>query len=432
MIRSIKYVGLLLLIININTIVLSQTTKNTNNKKRKLLPKGEMKPILKPPMINNNNNKSANIDSTAKTKLNKPSQQMQIKSCHDYYSGSIDGESYIDTQKQVLYYLARFLSDNISKGYKYKYVLYEIFYQKEQLFYNKLVNIDGNHNMMLMVHDSSPPSFTFISFNAPMDWCYEGVGFGLSIPYTKQSDTALDLQIKPTKILAKGIYKILNSSQNKLIVDLEKLFIRDIDVLFSQTRTVGSFPKGEIPIYITDLSNIMISLITKPEPTIKAYNLNNKKELWTKNLNNKEKIYITEQGMAIIDYHDHNNLLLNMFYPLNQQKQISEKFNLKLVGNVDIKNMNLKINFLAKKVIISGGGTHNSRKKWDKIFIYDYIENKVTSILKIKPEHYCSNFIIDPQGKIAIFFLNKKTDDTHSSIKTFNFNTSKWGTLDIK
>ena len=335
------------------------------------------KPTKAPPAV------SAQTDKTNKT-------DSRQQNCFTFHTRLV-GRSFFFGKGDTIYILANSgaRSERRSSVALYVHRVLKLDYKKNNLSVvpNTILSLPAGS---FFIPSSDPPKFySAVSFTPQSRGCQYGMA-QIFLSYTEK--------YKRQKIVAyKREVSLFESLPSTRLFDLSANKMLDIDVYYSQFRRLNNnIPKDEIPVYAEPNTGIIYTLKTQKDNTAKLRRLDRKDS--SLSLGVGEKILRQGRffGVGII-HADLNRLEILEFPEWSSITDKRRRYLIQVPASYPLSHAEIAIDF-TNKTIALGGAIEMTKRKWRKVFFYNYKQGKLIHTFEYEKGLIPKSMNVHPAG----------------------------------
>lgn len=341
------------------------------------------------------------------------------------YTTSTTGKKFFFSNKHVIYVL---VNAGIKDKRNFKIPMYKHVVLKVDLREASLMPVPGSvaslpASALFLPHGNPPANYSGVVFAPAARSCQSGdarLFHSFSLKENKGKVSAFNKKIS-----------LIASGRITRLFDLVSRRILDMDVgRFQFRKLTQAVDKNELPLFAEPGRRMLYTFAETP----------NFRGIINRSGRRQEKLpfpagtRVLQQGQLfgmsrlIIA---RNRLEIREFPKWTGSKAQKKRYLIELPGLYSISEAQIIIDFKTKLIAL-GAAVPLAKKKWRKIFFYDYRRGKVVAKLSIEPGLFPNTMAVDPFGLYMAVDVVRETDGKATYLALFNLKTRKLRKLALR
>ena len=332
------------------------------------------------------------------------------------YRTSLPGEKIYFDKKNIIYALINTgVRDKINFEMPlYKHVVAKINMRENSLIIIKELTASMPRGVLFFPLGNPPSSWSGVLFDGDAHLCrYGKVRFFSSYPRNDKKISAFEKKVA-----------LVTSSRNPRMFDIVSRRMLSADVSrFQFRKLLGTVPMGELPLYSDPQRRILYTFTESPS----FRGIINRSTRLEKRLNVPAGSRVLQQGQAfaLSTVNRANNIMEIKELPQWSGIRASKKrYRIKLPQLYSFNEAQAEIDF-RRKIIVIGGASLLTKRKWNKVFFIDYRRGKQLAVLDVEPQMLADTIAIDPFGLYIAINVVRVTDGKTAYLALFDLTKRK-------
>ncbi|MDA9951262.1 hypothetical protein N9D31_01680 [Oligoflexaceae bacterium] len=373
------------------------------------LPRGDLKP-------------------SSEFKLPESTSRPSTGGCAGYDASPLNGYMYISPSQEFLYILVK--SRALSKGKKkssdiFQYDFKRLNFVKFQ--WETLMSFQKSDISVVVPHGKYTDGISFLTFSEFQDGCFLGNAGGFSATLSGDYKAAEDRSVS-SKTFPYGRYKVLPTSLGRIVAEVEKSHILEVDPNTFQKRVGLQFDRGVTPIYLDYETRRLTTVNHLTDPMQLELKLQNAKTAYKKmplNINDKF-VRARDQFAKLVFERDGRRLLIETSQEWTARKK--NIYKLTLPNGWKGQDVSLYPRFTNATAVILAS-TVTKRKQKRMALIADLSHGKIIHSHIPRPGFYVSAATMGPFGKYAYFVVKNIRTGIFDKLFRFDLNRKYYRVL---
>ena len=327
----------------------------------------------------------------------------------------IGGHTHFSSDGKKFYIAAiedTIIPKNKNRVIQYKYVIHE--FQTQTLKSKPLIFLNQIRDAHLLTNSNPIKWIGMAAHYTKYKQCESGLGRLINLNINKS--------IKPTKF-TKFNFRVVKSTHGRMLVDLSTGYIIDIDSSTSQQRKIVKIAPQEVPLFLANDSDELITYAADKK-FVKYYKNFNLKGFEKLTLKESEHIILDNNKLAVVTKDLPGNTLTVSYLKNWTWENDNREFKLKIPSAYRVSEAELIANFKSHTLIVSPK-SRISKQRWQRAFVFRKTENefKLSNTIEVKNNKIINAINISPDGKYVLAEESDATNRKSLNLRVFDMLT---------